>query len=117
MEMGGMILTNSKKWADKIKALRVHGAKKKYFHTVLGVNSRLDSIQAVILSVKLKYLVKWIKSRQEKAKIYNKELKNVTEAKIPSVKKVTDHTYHQYTIRVKNRDRLKNTLKKIKFQR
>jgi len=112
---GGMILTNNKKWADKIKALRAHGAKKKYFHEVLGINSRLDSIQATILNVKLKYLAKWIKSRQEKAKIYNKELKNVAEVKIPPVKKTTDHAYHQYTIRVKNRDRLKKYLEENKI--
>lgn len=69
---GGAIVTNDKKLAEKIKLLREYGQKKKYYHESLGINSRLDSIQAAILRVKLKYLDKWNKKRQEHAFLYNK---------------------------------------------
>jgi dTDP-4-amino-4,6-dideoxygalactose transaminase len=82
-----------------IRKLRVHGAGKKYYHEVVGINSRLDSIQANVLNVKLKYLDKWIKKRREIASMYDKGLKNV---KLPKSDK--GHVYHQYTIYTEKRD-------------
>ncbi len=69
---GGLITTNDDEIAEKIRILRVHGAYPKYFHNVIGYNSRLDAIQAAVLNVKLKYLDVWIENRIKNAKIYNK---------------------------------------------
>lgn len=108
---GGAVLTNNKRLAEKIKMLRVHGSKKKYYHDLIGINSRLDALQAAILKVKLKYLNFWIKSRQKKAKIYNQGFAHIKEIVIPSVAKNCQHVYHQYTLRVKNRNKLIKYLK------
>lgn len=102
---GGMVLTNNEKLAEKIKMLRQHGSKKKYYHETLGINSRLDTIQATILRVKLKYLDKWIEKRQKITQIYNKELKKIKKIAIPATMRpgnqaTSCHVFHQYTIRV-----------------
>ncbi len=111
---GGMILTNNRDLADRLKSLRVHGAEPKYFHKEVGYNSRLDAIQAAILRVKLKYLDEWTKGRQRVAKTYDKLFKeNGLDQKIVLPrKKVEDstHVYHQYVIRVENRDKLQKHL-------
>jgi len=109
---GGMVVTNNKKLAEKIYLLRNHGSspKNKYLNLILGTNSRLDAIQAAILRVKLKYLKKWIKKRQEIAKYYNQSLKGIGDIKIPEIFPDKTHTFHQYTIRTKYREELKNYL-------
>jgi dTDP-4-amino-4,6-dideoxygalactose transaminase len=111
---GGMVVTNNKKLADKIRLLRSHGSspKEKYFNLTLGTNSRLDAIQAAILRVKLKYLKKWIKKRQEIANYYNQSLKGVGDIKVPEMLPDRTHTFHQYTIRTKYRNELKKYLEK-----
>jgi len=111
---GGMVVTNNKKLAEKIRFLRNHGSlpKNKYLNLILGTNSRLDAIQAAILRVKLKYLKKWIKKRQEIANYYNQSLKGVGDIKVPEILPDRTHTFHQYTIRTKHRDRLKKYLEK-----
>jgi dTDP-4-amino-4,6-dideoxygalactose transaminase len=112
---GGMVVTNNKKLADKIRLLmRNHGSspKEKYKNLILGTNSRLDAIQAAILRVKLKYLRKWTKKRQEIAKYYTQKLKRVGDIVIPKVLPDRTHIFHQYTIRTKYRDRLKKYLEK-----
>ena len=105
---GGMTVTNNKKIAEKIRLLRNHGSssKDKYLNLILGTNSRLDAVQAVILRVKLKYLRKWNKRRQEIAQYYNQGLGSVDEIIIPETLPNRNHTFHQYTIKTKFRGRL-----------
>lgn len=109
---GGMIVTNNKQLADKIKMLRNHGSVVKYDNETIGVNSRLDGIQASILDAKLKYLDKWNKQRRIAANLYNKKLKKISAIEIPKEIDNIYHTYHQYTIRIKSgkRDKLKQYL-------
>src|SRR5690606_34140431 len=75
---GGMIVTDDDALAEKIRILRVHGSyPKKYYHRVLGYNSRLDEIQAAVLRIKLRYLDTWNDQRRERANIYNDKLKDL----------------------------------------
>jgi len=94
----GMILTNSEAIAEKLKILRNQGNKDKYYHLVLGHNNRMDSIQAAVLNVKLKYLDGWNIKRREVAAYYNKNLAGLLKA--PFVPDYTTHIYHQYTLRL-----------------
>ena len=111
----GMVLTNNKDLANRVKRLRVHGAEPKYFHQEVGYNSRLDSIQAAVLRVKLKYLDKWNNGRQEVAKTYNElfKEKGLDDKLVLPKKKIKNstHVYHQYVIKVKNRDEVQKYLK------
>jgi len=95
----GLILTNKKPLAEKLNILRNQGNKDKYYHVVLGRNNRLDTIQAVVLDVKLKYLDGWNRKRQEVAQYYNEKLEGPA-IKIPFVPSYTTHIYHQYTLRL-----------------
>ncbi|NIO48269.1 MAG: transcriptional regulator [Candidatus Aminicenantes bacterium] len=118
---GGMVLTNDDSLAQKIKLLRVHGSRDKYFYEILGGNFRLDALQAAILRVKLKHLESWQQKRIEKASYYDgifKESGLGEEGKIQipvSLHKDKGiknyHVYHQYVIRAEKRDRLKEFLK------
>ena len=107
---GGMIVTNDEKLAELLMQLRVHGASKQYYHKYVGINSRLDELQAAILRIKLKYVDKWIEARREKADNYRKLMreKGLDEfVECPKEKEGFYHTYHQFTIRVKkDRDAL-----------
>jgi len=94
----GLILTDNKAVAEKLSILRNQGNENKYYHIVLGRNNRLDTIQAVVLDVKLKYLDRWNKKRQEVAWYYNKNLAGLG-IKTPFVPDYTTHIYHQYTLR------------------
>lgn len=111
---GGLISTNNKNWAEAIKILRNHGAKEKYYHQVIGLNSRLDELQAAILSVKLQHLNQWNQQRKNKAEIYNQTLHQYIT--IPYLSPKCQHIYHQYTIRTSQRDRLQNYLIKNNIQ-
>jgi len=108
----GMITTKDKEYANNLSKLRVHGAESGYFHSSIGYNSRLDTIQAAILLAELPYLNKWNRKRQENAKIYSDCLKEVEELSCPFVAPERKHIFHQYTIRVKNnmRDKLQKFL-------
>lgn len=97
---GGAIFTNDDELAIKLKQITNHGSKVKYFHDEIGVNSRLDSIQAAILNVKLKYLNKYISARQEAADFYDRAFKNHPKIKIPARDKQSTHVFHQYTIQL-----------------
>lgn len=110
---GGMVVTNDDEIAEKIRLLRVHGAKPKYYHSMIGINSRLDEIQAAVLNVKFKYLSTWIEQKREKARIYNELFKEklLDTVVTPFESPYNYHTYHQYTIRVKERDILQSYLK------
>ncbi|OUU24046.1 MAG: transcriptional regulator, partial [Candidatus Endolissoclinum sp. TMED37] len=106
------IFTNDNDLADRIKMIVNHGEKIKYHHEIVGCNSRLDSIQAEILNIKLKYLDKYNSSRKIMAKNYNLAFAGIDELQTPKVNSNSDHVYHQYTIRILNgkRDELKNHL-------
>ena len=107
---GGCITTNSKQLAEKLIYLRNWGSKKKYFHDVIGYNSRLDPIQAVVLNEKLKFLDEWNINRNKIAKYYSE---NISEKyKLPQVKKGNFHVWHLYVIRTKNRNKLIEEAKK-----
>ncbi len=110
----GMTVTHNPDLAEKIRILRVHGSQPKYFHKRIGINSRLDSIQAAILLVKFKYLEKWTLARQLKAEryqlLFQDLLPSVDGLKLPTIQYQNRHIYHQYVIRVQERDRLKQFL-------
>jgi dTDP-4-amino-4,6-dideoxygalactose transaminase len=107
---GGMVVTNDPEMADLVRILRVHGSKPKYYHSMVGYNSRLDALQAAILSVKLKYLDGWTKKRREHAAVYNAAFKGL-DIITPKEEDFNYHIYNQYTIALKNRDRLREVLK------
>lgn len=104
---GGMVVTNNKDIADSIRSLRVHGANtsKRYYHDIVGYNSRLDNLQAAILRVKLKYLDRWIEMRRKTAAIYNVALSNFGII-VPFMPEGNTHTYHLYVIALRDRDRV-----------
>lgn len=110
---GGLILTNNKKLNLKLRLLKNHGSspKEKYLNLMIGMNSRLDSIQAAVLRVKLKYLLKWNKERINKAKYYSENLKEIKEIITPELL-MKDNVFNQYTIRAKKRNELKKHLEK-----
>ena len=95
---GGLIATNDDEIAELARMLRAHGARKKYHNEILGYNSRLDTIQAAILRVKLPYIDKWNEGRRRVARIYGELLGSVSGVITPEV--VDGHVFHQYTIRV-----------------
>ena len=100
---GGAIFTNDDELANVIKGIVNHGMYKRYYHDVIGVNSRLDSIQASILKVKLKYLDYYNERRKEAAIRYSLILKNFDGIIVPKVVSgCNSHVFHQYTIRIKN---------------
>ncbi|MFC1674352.1 DegT/DnrJ/EryC1/StrS family aminotransferase [Candidatus Omnitrophota bacterium] len=95
----GMVLTNNKAIAKRLKILRNQGNKEKYDHLVLGYNNRMDTIQAAVLRVKLKYLDTWNRKRRENAHYFNQRLKDLR-IKTPFVPKYNTHIYHQYVLRL-----------------
>ncbi len=106
---GGALITNYTWDADLIRMIANHGQSKKYYHTVVGCNSRLDTLQAAILLVKLKHIDEFTKARKKVAARYNKGLKGISLIKAPVKATYSTHVYHQYTIQVKEgkRDELK----------
>lgn len=112
----GMIVTNDDELAEKIRMIRVHGSKVRYNHEILGVNSRLDTLQASILLVKLKYLDSWNAKRIEIAEKYNDAFKDIDDVVIPYSEIYNKHIYHQYTIRTGRRDELAKFLKEKGIQ-
>lgn len=97
---GGMVLINHEADYEKLRKLRTHGGAHKYYNEMLGYNSRLDAIQAAILSVKLKYLDQWNAARRKRAYFYNELFKDVEQIITPVEAKGNECVYHQYTIRV-----------------
>lgn len=107
---GGLVTTNDEKIKERLLLLRGHGSKKKYYHDMLGYNSRLDELQAAILRVKLRHLDGWISRRQEIANLYTSLLSDVPYVTTPVIKDGRTHTFHQYVIRAKDRDGLQRYL-------
>jgi len=110
----GMVVTDHHDFAEKVRLLRVHGSQPKYFHKSIGINSRLDTMQAAILLVKFKYLETWTLERQKKAERYQLLFQDVLSSakglKLPTIQYQNRHIFHQYVIRVPERDRLKKYL-------
>ena len=112
----GAIITNDDELASILRQLRVHGSSKRYVHDHIGLNSRLDEIQAAILRIELKHLDKWNNQRQLAAKNYDNLLSELKEITLPKVKPNVHHIFHQYTIRLKNRDLLYEKLKELEIE-
>jgi dTDP-4-amino-4,6-dideoxygalactose transaminase len=102
---GGIITVSDEELAEKLRSLRVHGAERGYYHSWIGYNSRLDTLQAAILLAQLPYLDDWNNKRKENAELYFDLLKDIEEIDCPYVAKECKHIFHQYTIRVKDNKR------------
>ncbi|NQV88631.1 MAG: DegT/DnrJ/EryC1/StrS family aminotransferase [Parcubacteria group bacterium] len=109
---GGAIVTNNNTLAEKCRKIRNYGQKNRYEHEIIGLNSRLDELQAAILSIKLKTLDKHNKRRREIASIYIKKLSNIKNIKLPELRNGTQHAFHLFVIETDKRDGLKVFLKK-----
>jgi UDP-2-acetamido-2-deoxy-ribo-hexuluronate aminotransferase len=109
---GGAIFTNDASLAEKMKMISNHGQKVKYYHDIIGINSRLDTLQAAILDVKLKYLKNYTAKRNEVASFYDTRLRKFDYIETPFRSKNSTHVFHQYTIKTDNRDALKKHLEK-----
>lgn len=97
---GGAMMTTNAKLAEQLRMIANHGQRKKYQHDVIGVNSRLDTLQAAILRIKLSHLEKFIASRRAVAAYYDSHLQDIPFLRIPVRSTNTTHVYHQYTLRV-----------------
>ena len=111
---GGALFTHDKELAKKAKAIANHGGQIRYKHEVVGLNSRLDAIQAAILRVKLPYLEECNLARQKAANMYDELLKDVDGIEVPKRDANSTHVFHQYTIQVSGnqRDSISEALKK-----
>jgi len=116
---GGAVLTNSKEIAQKIKELRVHGQNKRYHHKYIGLGARMDTVQSAVVNVKLKYYKKDLTLRQEIAEKYNETFNKIIKDKdqklktiLPKIEENRTSTFAQYSIRVQDRDKLQEKLKK-----
>jgi len=111
---GGMVVTGDGELAEKVRLLRVHGEKSKYHHQLVGINSRLDALQAVVLRVKLKYLNRWTESRRANADRYRLLFREAglrsPSVSLPDAKKGHFHIFNQFVIRAKRRDALRDDL-------
>jgi len=107
---GGAIFTNDKQLGEKIKMIANHGQKVKYQHDIIGVNSRLDTLQAAILNVKLAHLDDYTKKRNAAASYYDHALGTITNVKTPLRYAQSTHVFHQYTLQAERRDELKKHL-------
>lgn len=109
---GGAIMCNDSELANRIKMIANHGQSKRYYHDIVGVNSRLDAIQAAILDIKLAKLDDYAAARNNAADHYDKAFADINELKVPVRSSFSDHVFHQYTLRVMNgkRNELKEYL-------
>ena len=108
---GGMCLTNYDELADKLFQLRVHGENPQYYHKWVGLNSRLDTIQAAVLLVKLRSLKGWTNTRRQNAEYYYKHLNDIPQITLPVIHKKATSIFNQFTILAEQRDSLLNHLR------
>src|SRR3954467_3714235 len=108
---GGMIVTQDDKIAERLRRLRVHGGAKQYFHYEVGYNSRLDALQAAVLSAKLPHLAGWSAKRRRNAAYYDAAFVDLADVRLPVVRPENESIFNQYTIRVPRRDALQAFLK------
>ena len=105
----GICTTNDAALADRMRMFRDHGSREKYQHEVMGVNARLDELQAAVLNIKMPYIEQWNATRQAHAKAYNEQLRDFVEA-VPVVKPWGTHVYCYYVIRVSERDAFRSAM-------
>jgi dTDP-4-amino-4,6-dideoxygalactose transaminase len=111
---GGLMTTDDDALADALAMLRVHGSRVRYLHEAVGINSRLDALQAAVLHVKLKYLDQWTEGRRRNADRYQRlfaQAQLLDRVMLPVTKPGNFHVYNQYTVRVRQRDELRTFLK------
>jgi dTDP-4-amino-4,6-dideoxygalactose transaminase len=108
---GGMMVTQRDDLATRLRRLRVHGGAKTYFHDEVGFNSRLDALQAAVLSAKLPHLERWSAKRREHAAYYDAAFADLADVCTPVVDPANESIYNQYTLRVARRDDLQSYLK------
>jgi dTDP-4-amino-4,6-dideoxygalactose transaminase len=111
---GGLITTNDKALADSMAMLRVHGSQVRYLHEAVGINSRLDALQAAVLHIKLKYLDQWAEGRRRNAERYRQlfaQTKSAECVTLPPTRPGNFHVYNQFTVRAPKRDELRAFLK------
>ena len=108
---GGMMVTNDEGLATRLKRLRMHGGAKQYFHDEVGFNSRLDSLQAAVLSAKLPHLQAWSAKRRTNAAYYDQAFADLADVTTPYIEPANESIFNQYTIRVEKRDALQAHLK------
>jgi dTDP-4-amino-4,6-dideoxygalactose transaminase len=109
---GGMVITNDDHLAETVRVIRVHGAKPKYYHKIVGGNFRLDALQAAILCVKLKYLGQWSEQRRQAASRYRRLFEEMGLLdQVSLLKDSPGHIYHQFVARFPDRDRLQTFLR------
>ncbi len=107
---GGMTVTDDAELAGRLRLLRVHGGAKQYHHEEIGINSRLDTLQAAVLLTKVSHLADWAAARQRHAASYDEAFGDLDGVTAPHVDVGNEHVYHQYTIRAQRRDELKDHL-------
>lgn len=111
---GGMVTTNSPELADRLRLLHLHGSRRRYEYELLGINSRLDALQAAILRVKLRYLDQWTAARQRSARRYRDAFATIAirgSIQMPAEPEACVHVYNQFVIRAQQRDALKEHLR------
>lgn len=108
---GGMIVTQDETIYDRLKRLRTHGSVQTYLHEEVGFNSRLDALQAVVLSAKLPHLAAWSAKRRENAAFYNAAFADLADLTTPYIDPANESIFNQYTVRLAKRDALKEHLK------
>jgi dTDP-4-amino-4,6-dideoxygalactose transaminase len=112
---GGLITTNREDLAERLRKLRVHGGRQMYHHEIVGTNSRLDALQAAVLSAKLPYLDGWTEARRTNAGYYSAALGGLPGVQIPVEQVHNRHVFNQYTVRVPGRDALKARLDDLRI--
>jgi dTDP-4-amino-4,6-dideoxygalactose transaminase len=110
---GGMLVTQDDALAERLRRLRMHGGAKQYFHDEVGYNSRLDALQAAVLSAKLPHLAGWSAKRRQNAAFYDRALADLADVQTPVVRPENESIFNQYTIRVPRRDALQAFLKEL----
>lgn len=108
---GGMVVTSDDRMGERVRRLRTHGGAKLYHHDEVGVNSRLDALQAAVLLAKLPYLQSWSEARRANAAWFCEALKSVAAVRTPVTDPVNEHIFHQYVIEAERRDALQAHLK------
>ncbi|MBI1745184.1 MAG: DegT/DnrJ/EryC1/StrS family aminotransferase [Acidobacteria bacterium] len=112
---GGMITTNDDALAERARMLRAHGGKEKYMHSIVGTNSRLDTLQAAVLLVKIKYIDGWHEGRRRNARYFDNAFAGIVDLKTPVVRPANYHIYNQYVVRSATRDLLVAHLKQCEI--
>jgi dTDP-4-amino-4,6-dideoxygalactose transaminase len=107
----GICVTGDHELAESLRTLRDHGSRVRYQHDVLGVNARLDELQAAVLRVKMRYLEEWNAARRAHAQVYTEQLQGIVEA-VPVVRAWDTHVYYVYVVQVQNRERFRQALER-----